>query len=355
MRRALAVVAVVAVAAGGWVLVTATSEDAGAKADSGTVATGTATVARKTLVERDELDGTLGYGDATPVAAQRQGTITRLAGEGDTVERGKPLFWVDEVPVVLLHGDLPAYRRMAAGVDDGTDIRQLEENLKALGHKPGTVDGEWTDATTAAVKRWEKALGVTEDGVVEPGDIVFRPGAVRVSKHAASSGSPAQPGSAVIEATPATRVVTVDLEATKQTLVKQGDSVKVELPGGKVVDATVTSLGKVATTPSGDDSGGGGGGDDTATVKVVVTLADPSAAGAYDEAPVDVHVTSASSENVLAVPVSALLALAEGGYAVEAADGSKRLIPVETGLFAEGWVEVSGDGLAEGLKVVVPA
>nr|MDQ3757742.1 peptidoglycan-binding protein [Actinomycetota bacterium] len=347
------VVLVLAVGAGAWAVATAAGEDAGAGDDAATVATGTATVSRKTLVEREEVDGTLGYGEATPVAAQRPGIVTRLAAEGETVERGKPLFRVDEAPVVLLYGELPAYRRLAADSEDGTDIEQLEENLKALGYKPGTVDGKWSDATTSAVKRWEKALGVTEDGVVELGDIAFRPGAVRVSKHAVTVGAGAEPGGAVVEATSATRVVTVDLEATKQTLVKQGDAVKVELPDGKAVDGTITSVGKVASTSGGGDDPTGDGG--TATIEVIVTLADPATAGDYDQAPVDVQLTTASRQDVLAVPVSALLALAEGGYGVELGDGSGRLVAVETGLFADGWVEVSGDGIAEGVRVVVPA
>ncbi|HVF73858.1 MAG TPA: peptidoglycan-binding domain-containing protein [Acidimicrobiales bacterium] len=338
MKRVLAVLAALAVAGGGWAAFQAGSD--GADAEEPAVRTGTATVSRKTLVQREEVDGTIGFGDATAVVGQRQGTLTRLAGEGDVVERGKPLYWVDEVPVVLLYGDVPAYRRMAAGSDDGADVKQLEENLKALGHNPGTVDGEWTSATTAAVKRWEKALGVAENGVVEAGDVVFRPGALRVAEHVAGVGGPAS--GEVFKATAATRLVAVDLDATKQTMVKVGDAVEVELPDGRTVAGRITTVGKVATVPQGDQQ-------QRATVKLTVSLDDP---GDYDQAPVDVRLTQASKENVLAVPVAALLALAEGGYAVETTDG--RLVAVETGLFADGWVEVTGD-VAEGLRVVVPA
>jgi len=58
------------------------------------------------------------------------------------------------------------------------------------------------------------------------------------------------------------------------------------------------------------------------------------------------------------VPVDALIALASGGYAVEAAGhgGSRRVVPVSLGLFddADGLVQVSGTGLAPGQSVVVP-
>jgi multidrug efflux pump subunit AcrA (membrane-fusion protein) len=62
-------------------------------------------------------------------------------------------------------------------------------------------------------------------------------------------------------------------------------------------------------------------------------------------------------KSVLAVPVDALLALAEGGYAVEVvnADGSTRLVRVEPGMYADTFVQITARGLKEGMKVVVPA
>lgn len=338
MKRALVVLLAVGVAAGGWAAFTSRTGDA--DDTQPTVRTGTAKVTRKTLVEREDVDGTLGFGVASAVALDRKGTVTRLPAEGDVVERGKPLLWVDETPVVLFYGDVPAFRRLADGVDDGADVKQVEENLKALGYKPGTVDDTWTSSTTAAVKRWEDAVGVTEDGVIEIGDVVFRPAAVRVAERT-DVGAPAT--GEVLKATSATRVVTIDLAATKQAMAKAGDAVEVELPDGRTVAGRVESVGKVATTPQGDQQ------SQTPTVEVVVTLDDP---GDYDQAPVDVRLTRRSRENVLAVPVAALLALAEGGYGVEVANG--RLVRVETGLFADGWVEVAGE-VAEGMDVVVPA
>lgn len=338
MKRALVLLLAVGLAAGGWAVFTTRTDDA--DATQPTVQTATAKVTRKTLVEREDVDGTLGFGEATAVALDRKGIVTRLPAEGDVIERGKPLLWIDETPVVLFYGDVPAYRRLADGVEDGADVKQVEENLKALGYNPGRVDETWTSSTTAAVERWEDALDVAEDGVVEVGDVVFRPGAVRVAERT-DVGSPAT--GEVLKVTSATRVVTIDLAATKQTMAKAGDAVDVELPDGRTVAGRIASVGKVATTPQGEQQG------QTPTVEVIVTLDDP---GDYDEAPVDVRLTRRSRENVLAVPVAALLALAEGGYAVEAGDG--RLVSVETGLFADGWVEVSGD-IAEGMDVVVPA
>ena len=148
-------------------------------------------------------------------------------------------------------------------------------------------------------------------------------------------------------------MVTIDLDASRQPYVHEGDRVDLELPGGRTTTGKVASVGKVATAAS---SGDGAEGDATPTVEVTVSLDRPKATGTLDQAPVDAEITTQTRKGVLAVPVNALLALAEGGYAVELDEGGRRrLVAVETGMFADGRVEVTGNGLAEGAKVVVPA
>ena len=103
-------------------------------------------------------------------------------------------------------------------------------------------------------------------------------------------------------------------------------------------------------------SGGPGGADSGPTVPVQVRPTDPGAIGSLDQALVEVAITDRTVRDVLAVKVSALLALAGGGYAVEVvdADGTHRLVAVTSGLFddATGMVQVSGTGLAAGQRVV---
>src|SRR5205823_4862447 len=100
---------------------------------------------------------------------------------------------------------------------------------------------------------------------------------------------------------------------------------------------------------------GQGGGSGNPTVKLLVTLPDQSALGNYDQAPVSLTLIADEHKNVLAVPVAALLALAEGGYAVQVVErGTTRLVPVQLGMFAAGKVEVSGDGITAGTVVGVP-
>lgn len=358
--RLVALGAVAVLAAG----VVAAGRPAGHAADSsradGAPATATTPVVRRTLVEREALDGTFGYAGSSGVVNQRGGTLTWMADAGRIVERGEALYEVDGVPVVLFFGERPSWRRLDGAVDDGPDVRQLEENLVALGHADEgslTVDDDFTSATTAAVERWERATGLEQDGAVEIGEVVFAPGALRVVDSEVALGAPVAPGVEVLVATSSERVVTVDLDARRQGLVAAGDEVQVELPDGTLVPATVRSVGTVAEAGSnGDDSGLGGEGDDDATVEVVVALSDPAAPDRLDQAPVDVHVERNRAEEVLVVPVNALLALAEDGYAVEVDEGGTRhLVAVEVGLFAEGMVEVTGAQLAEGTAVVVPA
>ncbi len=112
-----------------------------------------------------------------------------------------------------------------------------------------------------------------------------------------------------------------------------------ELPTGETAKGRVSSVGTVASK-AGEDS------DPT----VDVTIAVRGRGKALDQAPVDVGFAVERSRDALAVPVKALLARQGGGYALELPDGTK--LPVEAGLYADDMVEVSGDGVREGLKVV---
>jgi multidrug efflux pump subunit AcrA (membrane-fusion protein) len=354
-RRLAGVAAAAAVLCGAawWTGARAGNGDGGQDA-GGEPATTTTAVTRRDLRATEEVDGTLGYGEARTVANGRDGTVTGLPEEGEVVTRGEALYRVDGKPVPLLYGRLPAWRELSVGVDDGPDVRQLERNLVALGYDPDraiTVDDHFTWATGAAVRRWQEVLGLDETGAVRPGDAVWQPGPVRVGKAKAAVGDAARPGSPLLEVTDMTRQVTIDLDASRQPYVKAGDRVDLELPGGRTTTGRVRSVGKVATVPPSDGSG-----DGTPTVELVVSLDDPEATGRLDQAPVDAAITTEVREGVLTVPVNALLALAEGGYAVEVErDGARGLVGVETGLFADGQVEVSGGGLRAGDRVVVPA
>ncbi|MFC0529280.1 efflux RND transporter periplasmic adaptor subunit [Phytohabitans kaempferiae] len=308
----------------------------------------TAEVTRQALVDTRSESGELGYGNSTSVAARSGGTVTGLPATGATVKRGQALYRLDNAPVVLLYGTLPAYRTLAVGTE-GADVTQFEKNLRALGYDGFTVDDEYSSATASAVREWQEDLGLPETGTVELGRVVFAPGEVRIESHDAGVGTPVQPGTAVLSFTGTARVVTVELEVADQRLARKGSAVTLTLPDGAEAGGKITKTDLVITPAEGQEPA-------STVVEVTVTVDDPKAVASIDRATVDVAFTAGRREDVLTVPVAALLALAEGGYGVQVVEGSAtRVVAVETGLFAGGRVEVSGDGVAEGVTVGMPS
>ncbi|WP_158548678.1 efflux RND transporter periplasmic adaptor subunit [Blastococcus sp. TF02A-26] len=354
-RVALAVGAVallVAVSAGAIALAGGTGEQA---PDTGRVETRTAEVQLTTLLLQEDVSGTLGYGATSTVVTDLAGKITLLAAEGSVVERGQVLFGVDGRRAVLLYGDSPLYRTLQVGVSDGPDVRLLEQNLIDLGHGSqlgGAADEHFDSRTARAVRAWQETLQVEQTGTVDLGAAVVAPGAVRVAGHATDVGGVVQPGAAVLQVTGTTPLVEVELDARTVSVVQVGDPAGIELPDGRVAAGTVASVSTVAVSqPDGGPDAG------ERTVTATVRFDDPAERGGLDGAAVDVQVTRGERPDVLAVPVEALLALADGGHAVETVTeaGGLRLVPVETGAFAQGLVEVTGAGLSEGTRVTVPS
>ncbi|WP_308285281.1 peptidoglycan-binding protein [Actinoplanes hulinensis] len=322
------------------------TEGNGARASSAAT-TATADITRQTLIDRERHDGSLGYGDAVGLATRLSGTVTWLPAEGATIKRGRPLHRLDNDPVVLLYGTLPAYRALSPGLD-GPDVKQFERNLWALGYRGFTVDGDYTSSTAAAVEDWQEDLGLDETGTVELGRIVYATGAIRVADRSVEVGATAQPGTELLTTTGTGRVATVELEMSDQRLAKKGTKVDVTLPDGKAVTGHIIDVGTTIETADNPTE------EDRTTINV--TIGFDQAPQGLEEASVGVQFVASQRENVLTVPVNALLALAEGGYGLQIVDGTgSRIVAVETGLFADGRVEITGDGLTEGTKVGVPA
>ena len=300
----------------------------------------TAQITRTTLVETRTESGTLGYGDPVPVRASGTGTLTWIAAEGATVMRGEPLLKVDELPIVALYGAVPMYRALGNGMV-GADVRQLQENLVELGYAEIAIDGIYAQSTTAAVLAWQADLGLVQTGMVEPGQVVFTPGPVRIAEHVAGVGDLLGSDRAhILNYTDTTRIVTVALNVVDQALAIKGGAVTVTLPDERTVAGVIAKVGTVVTEEE---------------FEVTVAIADQAALGTLQAAPVDVDFVNATRADVLTVPVAALLALAEGGYGVEIVeDNTTRIVAVKTGMFADGRVEVSGEAIAEGMMVGVP-
>lgn len=309
----------------------------------------TAAVAKKTMTTSADLSGTLGYEGSSTLSAGGPGTLTRLPAAGAVIARNGVLFELDgHVRPRLLYGARPMWRALGPGVANGADVLQLEQNLKALGYAPKElkVDRHWDSRTTKAVKRWQKATGQTADGTVDRGDVVFEPDAIRVASLEAPIGADVGPGTPILGVTTAKRAVTLDLAATRQDLVNAGQAVTITLPDDSTVGGRVRGVGRVATA---------GQNGNPATVPVWIDIDSSAKLPTLDSAPVTVHVVTEQHADVMAVPVNSLVALLEGGYAVEviAPDGTHRYVGVTLGLFGDGFVEVQGTGLAAGDTIVV--
>jgi len=354
----------VAVAAGG-----SDNSTASPSGDSGQVAT--AAVVRTDLTSTVQVGGSIGYDGSYTVAALHGGGVyTWLPEPGAVIKQDQPVYSVGDEPVPLLYGSLPAYRQFDVGMSDGADVGQLTRDLIALGYGGGLAQStHYSSATATAVQRWQKAVGLQETGEIPLGDAVFEPGPIRVTSVTPAVGTSAG-GGIVLTATSTTPAVVVDLDVSEEYLVKLGDAVTVVLPDGTTtVGGHIETVGTVATCPGGGGVGTGGsngsadqspcsstGSNSSPTVTVTITLDSIPAGATFDQAPVNVNITTQTAGHVLAVPVNALLALAGGGYGVDVVTGkTSHLTGVTTGLYSDTLVQVSGSSLAAGTLVEVPS
>jgi hypothetical protein len=288
------------------------------------------------------------------VSGQGSGILTWLPQAGQVIGQGQVLYQTGNgSPVALLYGTAPDWRTLAEGVT-GADVSQLNHDLVALGDANNTevaaAGWDYYSAQTAAgVQRLEQHLGVSfPPGSLSPGQVVFEPGAIRVAEVTGSLGGPAS--GRVLQATSDEQMVTVALDVSQESEVAAGDAVSVTLPDGRTTPGVVSSVGAVATTATAGD------GTTTTTIPLTVTLSDPATAGSLDQAPVTVNITTSTARDVLAVPVTALLARSSGGYVVEVAarGNARRYVPVTPGIFDDnsGLLQVTG-ALTPGQRVVV--
>jgi peptidoglycan hydrolase-like protein with peptidoglycan-binding domain len=356
--------------AGAAVLVTAAvigvvvlSGDEHATGDAQTALPNTARVEQGKLSAVVSQDGTLTYksrpdGSPYSVIDEEQGVYTELPEIGDKVDCGDVLYRVDEHPVLLLCGAVPAYRALHTG-DAGRDVRQLNGNLHELGSDAkaqvhiGPNESDFTVNTEKALEVLQRSKGLAVTGVLSRGEAVFLPGSVRIAAISAAPGAPARPGAPILNATSDALHVQVNFEPSQQSQVKTGDRAQIMLPGNTVATGKVVGFGRIAEAPSGQGSGPA-----EATIPTYISLDHPGEARGLERAPVQVDITTAGVENAMSVPVTALVGKSGGGFAVEVvhAGGRRELVAVTAGLFDTGGgrVQVEGD-LRAGDRVVVPS
>jgi hypothetical protein len=334
-------------------------------------------VVRQDLSTSLSLSGTLGFGAPRPVAGRGEGIVTWLPQPGAVIRRGQQVYRVDDRPVALFYGGMPLFRTLRERNTVGRDVRIVADNLRALGYTVGRQpragervypepvapagvqpsaspparpvavrvrkgDGVLTGSLIAAIKRWQRDLRLPETGAIGAADVVVQVAAVRVNAVAVQPGADA--AAQLMAVTPTAKVITVPVDPNEGSGIEAGEKVTVELPDGKSAPGKVTAVGtQVAPAENGPADG-------PAQLTVTVAVDDPKAVQRIDAAEVTVSFAGETHRDVLAVPVTALLALSEGGYAVQL--GSGQMVAVETGMFAKGLVEIKGAGLAEGTPVV---
>ena len=382
-------VVVAAAVVGGIVLV-----NRGASATAAPAASGLhyGTVARTTVAQTQSLSGTIAY-SATQTITNRltpssssssstssansasgssassssgsgssgSGTLTTMDAVGSTVKVGDTVYTVNEAPVLAMYGTLPAYRDMLSG-DAGTDVTQLQKSLAALGYNPGSTDGTFGSGTVTAVEAWQKATGLTVDGIVHLGQVVFVSGPSRVIGQLGTVGEAVSSGSQILSIGPESPIVTTSESSTQLGLLTEGQRVEVQLPNNSIVVGKVTAVGGSASSASsGSTSGstsGSGSSSGSSSTPATVALNNPALGNSIAGSSVNVIVTTNSVHNVLAVPLGALLASSSGQFIVQvpSANGTSLSdVRVNPSIYDDtrGIVAVPGANLNPGERVVV--
>lgn len=273
---------------------------------------------------------------------------------------------------VLMFGQLPMWREFRMDMESGEDIRQLEENLFVLGYGDSNasfvIDSIFDKWTESAIKAMQNQLNINVTGRIDFGDIVFVPGnsLMGYSSSFPTIGMNVPLNMSLVSLIPTEKVITrvrdgaaalsreslqtvqTSISISDKNLIELGSEVEIELPDESIVPGFVKEIGSIAIVPSGNQ-----GGDPYLTVSI--GLAEGISLPEWSGAPVTVSITKSLAQDVLAAPVTSLLALLDGGYAIEVVEGEgTQLIPVDVGVYSGAWVEISGPGLDAGTEVIAP-
>jgi multidrug efflux system membrane fusion protein len=284
-------------------------------------------------------EGQLEFGSEIVVSHVGAGTLTWVATEGSVATEGDVIYRVDNIPVVLLDGTIPAYRSLTVG-DVGPDVAQLEQALVDLGYDAAaalTVDDTYTTYTATVVERWQSDMGVEITGDVDYGSVIFASGAVNIGAHSANVGDQLANGP-VLSVSSSIRQIKFGVEVGDLDTIQLGTPISVRLPDRSQVEASVTAL--VSSE-----------GAWTATAQ----FANTDGLTKVGVVPVTVQWTEELATMVLTVPGVALTRVDDGSYNLEILnpDDTTDFVPVEIGMNSGSTVQIFSD-LPEGTVVVAP-
>jgi len=272
------------------------------------------------------------------IASGGAGTVTSISPAG-VVRTGDVVALIDERPVVVVDSEVPFFREMMPGTR-GRDVEAFQRHLVREGHFEGDPDGVFGSVTADAVRSWQRALGMAEDGVVALGDVTAIPAdevRVRPSSTVGDLVGPGDPLAELLSPRPEFEIV------------EQGDQVG-DLVTGAEVEITGPRArwpGAIGTITTAENEfvrievtapGGGAPCGRCADVPIVGTARYPAVVSIVPEV------------SGIVVPTSAIESLPDGSTAVVDASGTEVSVVVVQATDGLAVVE----GIEEGTEVMLP-
>ena len=189
-------------------------------------------------------------------------------------------------------------------------------------------------------------------GILRLGDAIVLPDAVRVGSAHVAVGGAALPGAPMLDLTSVDQIVKLAVDPQLAPSIHPGDQIRFTATDGTAIPGTIVSVAAVAVAPP--DAGNGP--PQGPSVEVIAAATDPAALADLEGTDLLADVTTGTAPDALAVPVTALVVLADGSFGVEVASaGTTHFVRVAPGIYDRTMVEITAPGIAPGDQVVVPA
>ena len=309
------------------------------------VAPETVRVEEGTLGRTLRLPATAAWDVTGTVYSPAGGVVTAVTSASGLLEPGSVLLRTNERPMVLIPGSVPAFRQLRVGTR-GRDVTALQRHLASLGYRVDTTANRYSNVTAAAVRRWQRTLGVPQTGVVALGDVLFVPEGELDAPFrwtdAVAIGAPLSAGEPILERLAASPTLTIEFGGAAPAQLEPGLVADVAFPGGASRRASLSAihqdLGRTWATLDPIEKALCEG----AECLQLVPLA--------GEAAIDVTFTLVPETTGPLVPVAAVQSDAAGHAFVELPDGTRKPVTVRV---ASGGSAIV-DGVSIGDELILP-
>lgn len=279
------------------------------------------------------------------VRTPASGVITAIPTMSGLLKPGAVLLRVDERPLVVIPGDVPAFRELRVGTS-GRDVDALQRHLASLDYKVDARLNRYSKVTAAAVRRWQSALGIPRTGIVALGDVMFIPPTafpmpVRLTE-AVSVGATLVAGTPIVERLAPWPTLTIEFGGSPPAQLEPGVAGEVTFPNGDRRAVTLSTIRREEgrTWATLDPVG-----DALCLVAECLDLVPP-----IGETPVDVEFTLVRETSGPMIPVAAIRSDAGGRGFVELPDGTRRAVTVVVVFGGSAIV----NGMVVGDEIVLP-